>query len=202
MSAPLLVAPYRGQAAVDRANAISGDDYRGLCLQFVRTCFGIPGKCASAHDAWFTSQLRHPGDPENAPAGYPIFWDITSGSNAPYDHVAISLGGGMCRSTSVTSAGIGNIGIVALGKKWGMTPYGWTEDINGYSVAYDTFNTDSEDDEMGMTEEQAATLATVDANVKLLMEWMQIGGSGSGDPTYLWQIRQDTAELLKRNPKG
>lgn len=133
MSLP--AAPFTGQAAIDRALAISGDGYRGMCLKYVRTCYGVPAVEASARDAWRNARTRHPGDGTDTPAGYPVFWDITSGQNAPYDHVAISLGNGMCRSTSVTSAGIGNVRIADLTRSWGMRPYGWTEDINGYSVA-------------------------------------------------------------------
>ncbi|WP_154793310.1 M23 family metallopeptidase [Occultella kanbiaonis] len=54
----------------------------------------------------------------------------------------------------------------------------------------------AEDPDMAFTDAQAKQLATLDANVKLLMEWMQT----SAGPTYLWQIRQDTARLLGRDP--
>ncbi|ACQ78556.1 Peptidoglycan-binding domain 1 protein [Beutenbergia cavernae DSM 12333] len=123
-----------GSAAIQKSLTLAGDGYRGLCLQFVRLCFGVPARHRSAHDAWVAARVRHPGSGTDAPAGTAVFWNITAGKNAPYDHVAISLGGGVCRSTSVTASGIGNVRIADLTARWRMAPYGWTEDLNGYRI--------------------------------------------------------------------
>lgn len=70
----------------------------GRCEAFTRSCFGLPGQYPSANAAWRASGNKHPGD-FNAPAGVPVFWDLV-GPNAPYGHVALSIGGGYAVSSS------------------------------------------------------------------------------------------------------
>lgn len=72
--------------------------WRGLCEKFTRTALGIPSAYPSANAAWYAAGDKHPGD-FNAPAGVPVFWDL-SGPNAPYGHVALSIGGGQAISSS------------------------------------------------------------------------------------------------------
>lgn len=95
----------RGQAAtsvtvrLDRADAAigRGAEFSGMCERFVRTCFGFAARYPSARQAWEATTRRRSGE---APAGVPVFWDITTGVNKDFDHVAISVGGGWCVSTS------------------------------------------------------------------------------------------------------
>lgn len=107
----------------------------GWCEKFVRTCFGFGQKYGSALQAWEDTKLRHK-DIVNAPAGVPIFWNLhPKHALHKYGHVAISVGGGYCISTSVGSnKSIGKVGIAELTKAWGMSPLGWTEDYHGQRV--------------------------------------------------------------------
>ena len=71
----------------------------------------------------------------------------------------------------------------------------------GVTLGTNNANNDHTEDDVALTPEQENALAqipVIDANLKLLLEWNQIGGTGSDHPTYLWQIRQDTDALLKR----
>lgn len=102
----------------------------GRCEQFTRTAFGFVGMYTSANLAYQGSVASggfHHGDLA-APEGVPVFWDITSGVNAPYDHVAYSIGGGECVTTSAgPGSTIARIGLSTLTTLWGMTYRGWGE---------------------------------------------------------------------------
>lgn len=77
---------------------IGSTQWRGLCERFTRTALGLGSSYPSANAAWWASGEKHPGD-FNAPAGVPVFWDL-AGPNAPYGHVALSIGGGRAISSS------------------------------------------------------------------------------------------------------
>lgn len=104
--------------------------YSGMCEMFTRTCFGFSAKYASALRAYNASLAKggfHAGD-MNPPPGVPVFWDITSGRNAQYDHDAVSVGGGYVVSTSAgPNKTIARIKISELTTKWGMKYRGWGE---------------------------------------------------------------------------
>lgn len=111
-----------------------GSAYSGMCEKFVRSCYGFTAKHASARIAWEKSGGKHHGD-MNAPAGVPVFWDILSGRNAPYDHIAISIGGGWCISTSAGPGGtVAKVRISDLTRRWGMKYRGWAEIYHGVRV--------------------------------------------------------------------
>jgi hypothetical protein len=64
--------------------------YRGLCLSFCRTAYGVPAFSPSAKDAWHKipeAFKHHGGKPSDAPRGALLFYD--SGN---YGHVAIAVG--------------------------------------------------------------------------------------------------------------
>lgn len=107
----------------------------GWCEMFVRTCFGFPAKYGSALQAWNATKRRH-SNINDAPAGVPIFWRLHKANpNYGLGHVAISVGGGYCISTSVgANKSIGKVRIADLTRAWGMTPLGWTEDYHGKTV--------------------------------------------------------------------
>lgn len=121
----------RVDAAVRKIGA--GPELSGWCEKFVRTCFGLPAKYATARLAWLDTSKRH--DDMEAPAGVPVFWDITSGVNANADHIAISVGGGYCVSTSAgPGRTVAKVSIADLTRKWGTVYRGWSEDYHGVVV--------------------------------------------------------------------
>lgn len=158
------------QQAIKNANAAVGSaGYSGYCEQFTRTCYGFPAMYSSAYNAMLGS--RSAGGLVNstgsdAPPGSVMFWNITSGTNAPYDHVAPVVSTGVCVSTSVgPNRTIGRVGITDLTKRWGMTPYGWAYIYHGQTILTKGSNSnstdDSGDDDMKLTQysrTQAQTL--------------------------------------------
>lgn len=108
--------------------------YKGLCLQFVRTCYGIAAKYPSAASAWSNSKKRHTlTDPEDAPKGYPVFFSIPGNS---YGHVAIALGGGQFR-TNYSAKGTVITAPLSHAVFRGMKVLGWTGDLNGVTLVED-----------------------------------------------------------------
>lgn len=107
-------------------------DWTRLCLQFVRMAFDLPAVYGNAGDAWDHAKRRHPTtDPNTIPRGVPVFWE-TSGAA---DHVALSLGGGLCLSTDVRRPGhVDIVRIDAIRQAWGCQLKGWTEDLNGVTI--------------------------------------------------------------------
>lgn len=125
---------------VTRAMAHVGQRaYSGLCEMFTRTCFGFPARYSSARLAYEASKRDGAiyGD-TNPPAGVPVFFDITSGPNASFDHVAVSVGGGYCVSTSVgPNKSIARVKITDFGRSiWpGAIRYlGWADHYHGRRV--------------------------------------------------------------------
>lgn len=105
--------------------------YKGLCLVFVRTCYGIGVKYPSAIAAWKGSKKRRTSAP---PAGAPVFFTIPGN---PYGHVALYLGGGKYRTNYSAK---GTVITAALDHPVfaGMTKLGWTEDLNGVELDLNT----------------------------------------------------------------
>ena len=119
------------------ATALIGKSgWSGLCEKFVRTSFGFPARYASANLAYKASAKAGKIHTDtNPPAGVPVFWDIRSGVNTAYDHVAVSVGGGYCISTSVGPGRTpARIKITTLTTLWGMKYLGWAEWYHGKRV--------------------------------------------------------------------
>lgn len=98
----------------------------GMCLQQVRTWWGVGSKYGSAISAWYGSPKKHRGD-WHPPKGAPVYY-----YGGKYGHIAFSLGNGYVRSTDV--AGSGRVGTVPLNwfkSRWGYTYLGWAGDLNG-----------------------------------------------------------------------
>src|SRR5690625_2402622 len=114
---------------------IGNRNYGGWCEKFVRECFGFPARNPSATIAWNRTRYRH-RDINNAPAGVPIFWELhPANRNHGLGHVALSVGGGYCSSTSVGPGGaIGKVRIADRTRSWQMTVRGWTEDYHGQRI--------------------------------------------------------------------
>lgn len=106
-------------------------DWHNLCLQFVRTCLGVPALQPNAKKGWENADRRHPTtNPADIPAGVPV-WFKTGTVNW---HVALSAGDGACYSTDVPRGKISKIAISTLCRSWGITLLGWSEDINEVRV--------------------------------------------------------------------
>jgi len=102
----------------------------GLCLQWVRTLYGIAGKYDDAETAWQNAMHKHPGA-FIPPLGVPVWWE----NNSIRGHVAISDGMGAVYSTDYPTRGrVGRVGIARLTTEWNMHYRGWTEDINGVVI--------------------------------------------------------------------
>lgn len=121
------------------ANALaSATNVPRYCAQWTRERFlvGALGDydgdgAADAEDMWKAAKIRN-ADDRNPPAGVPVYWGGGSQDNG---HIAVSLGGGMIRSTD--AAGAGRVGTVALDfpeKAWGMPYLGWSEDLYGNEI--------------------------------------------------------------------
>ena len=107
-------------------------DSVGHCLMFVQSCYPVPPTQPSAIAAWNTAQHRH-GVLSTPPVGVPVYFASTAGNR--YGHIAISLGGWMCRSTDYPSAGrVSNVDIRTLARQWAHPYLGWSEDLGGVRV--------------------------------------------------------------------
>jgi hypothetical protein len=103
--------------------------HTGMCLKFVRTCYNVQPKYATAAIAWRKTRYRHRSTP---PKGVPVWW---TGGSRGFGHIAISDGGGYVISTDTGGKGrVGRTSIKHITRAWGQTYRGWTEDINGVRV--------------------------------------------------------------------
>lgn len=101
----------------------------GMCLKFVRTCYKVGPKYATAAIAWSKTRYRHTSVP---PKGVPVWW---TGGSRGFGHVAVSDGNGYVISTDTGGKGrVGRTSIKHITNTWGQTYRGWTEDINGVRV--------------------------------------------------------------------
>lgn len=133
----MTTAPRTREAAVEAANASFANKPR-FCAQWTREQFGVGALgdfdgdgAADAEDMWKAAGLRHPGD-RHPPAGVPVYY---GGGSADNGHAAVSLGGGMIRSTD--ARGDGRVGTVTLDfptVAWGMPYLGWSEDLYGHAI--------------------------------------------------------------------
>ena len=124
-------------AVVKKAkDRIGKPGWSGWCEKFVRTAFGFSAKYPSAKVAYEASKKDGKIYKDtNPPAGVPVFWDIPKGVNAPYDHVALSIGNGQVISTSVgANKTPAIIKISRLTQIWGMNYLGWATHYHGVEV--------------------------------------------------------------------
>ena len=103
--------------------------WKGYCLVFARSCFGVAARYGCAEEAYFAADFKH-GTRETPPPGVPVWW-----TNGGYGHVAVSAGRGYCFSTDFRRSGlVDKVPITAITRGWGQQYRGWTEDINGVDV--------------------------------------------------------------------
>lgn len=99
----------------------------GMCLQWSRERANIPALQPDAATAWKHAVHRHVGD-RNPPRGAMCYW---TGGSKGYGHIAVSLGGGMIRSSD--SGGAGRPATVPLRwveDNWRMPYAGWADNVN------------------------------------------------------------------------
>ncbi len=110
-----------------------GTEWNGLCLVFVRSCYGIAAHFPSAAAAWHGAERKHrQRDGDKVPRGVPYFW---TGGSQGFGHVVITVGGGLCWSNDIkVTGGISLTRINDITRRWGQSPQGWTEDLNTVRV--------------------------------------------------------------------
>lgn len=115
--------------AIAKAKSIT-KGYKGLCLVFVRTCYGIGAKYPSAASAWANAKDKHHGSSlGDVPIGAPVFFSAPT----PYGHVAIYLGGGKFR-TNYSAKGTVITANLDHAVFKGMKVLGWSGDLNGVDL--------------------------------------------------------------------
>lgn len=125
-----------GKDAADWGRAQISDpsqNWYRLCKMFVRMCFAVPSDgTPDAGQAWDRAKFKHRTDnPASIPAFVPVFWELPSVA----DHVALSLGGGMCLSNDIFRSGQIDVArIHTITTRWGAVLQGWTEDIDSVRV--------------------------------------------------------------------
>jgi hypothetical protein len=127
----------RDQAA-DRA-ATSQTNVPGTCQLWTRTQYLAPSAGdrdadgdADAVDGWKSEPPHARHTDRHPPRGVPVAW---SGGRNGYGHRAISLGGGLIRTTD--GNGPGRVATRELGwveRTWGLTYLGWSETITGIPI--------------------------------------------------------------------
>ena len=116
--------------AIEKATSITSG-YGGMCLKFVRVCFGIGSKYGSAKTAWANAKVKHyTSSLTGIPTGAPIFF---SHPKSKYGHVTVYLGNGYMRTTNSATGRI-HTDPVSKWLGWGYTLLGWTEDLNGVTI--------------------------------------------------------------------
>lgn len=107
-------------------------DWTRQCLSFVRQSFNVQARIRDAGLSWDLSKHKHKvSSGAKIPRGVPVFFETPGVA----DHVALSLGGGLCLSNDIARRGqIDVVGIDALCRKWGCQLKGWTDDMNGVIV--------------------------------------------------------------------
>jgi hypothetical protein len=99
---------------------------RGMCLSTVQEWLGGVHGIPWAEAAWNASRQKHRRD-KNAPAGVPVYWH---NPRSKYGHIALSTGGGRCRSTDWPRANqVGEARIDEISRRWGLVYLGWAGDM-------------------------------------------------------------------------
>jgi hypothetical protein len=115
-------------------------NYKGLCLVFVRTCFGLAadGREPDATSSWSDAGKAQQHTYYNAPAGVPVVW---SGGGSGQGHIAIADGHGNVLTTDFGPQGYigdGHVRLVPLASIVQHDPalhyLGWISQLEGASV--------------------------------------------------------------------
>lgn len=125
----------RAIAYAERQCAQGPREMVGMCKRQVRMAFRVTiSRSLDAAEAWREAVHKHHApDPNQIPAGVPIFW---TGGSAGHGHVAISdVTAGWCWSTDIARPGyFDRVHITEIAQSWGLKLVGWTEDLDGVRV--------------------------------------------------------------------
>ncbi|WP_343907123.1 hypothetical protein [Nocardioides aquiterrae] len=130
------VTPYDRAQIVERAKASKTNTPR-YCQLWTRGICGSPSAGdrdrdgdADAIDGWLSEPAKYRHTDRNPPAGVPVAYGGSANG-----HRAISLGGGMIRSTD--AGGAGKVATVPLDwpeRTWGLTYLGWSDTCDGWLI--------------------------------------------------------------------
>lgn len=108
-------------------------DWRGMCLMFVRLCWGLPPQGLPDADAGWADCVRRNQDVRTGgypPAGAVVYWGI-----GKHGHAALSAGKGLVYSTDILKTG--HVALVSLGtiaSRWGARYRGWSLGYGNYRL--------------------------------------------------------------------
>lgn len=129
------ITPATPREAIQHARALTEDDTFvgvGYCLRTVRDPeYRVPALWPDAETAWENGAPQHrTSDPVAIPRGAPVYW-----TNGRHGHIALSLGGGLCRTTDYHRPGYVDVALISRLAPWcGGQLVGWAETLNGYDV--------------------------------------------------------------------
>lgn len=129
------ITPNTPAVALANAKRLTDDDVYvgvGYCLKTVRDPeFGVAALWPDAETAWEQAGGKHPtSNPDEIPRGAVVYW-----TNGRFGHVALSVGGGLCRTTDYRRPGYVDLArIDRLGSWCGGELVGWAEELNGVDV--------------------------------------------------------------------
>ena len=129
------VVPATPPQAIANARALTDNDVFvsvGMCLGCVRDReFRVPALYPDAETAWEEAFGKHPeSDPKKIPRGAVPYW-----INGRHGHVALSVGGGLCRTTDYRRPGFVDLAPIGNLASWcGGRLVGWAEGLNGFDV--------------------------------------------------------------------
>lgn len=117
------------QALTTARSRVGRSSSPGMCLQVVRSWYGIPAGPADAAAAWAHALGKHTGTP---PPGAPVFW---TGGSAGHGHIAIADSGGYIIGTDTPTRGrVGRVPLRWVADHWGLRYVGWAEGWNGHRI--------------------------------------------------------------------
>lgn len=113
------------------------------CLQFVRTCWGLPVHFATARDARVHATKvgkfhKWTGDTEDIPYGAPVFTRRKGAPSSDSEHIVITGGHFLNRERIFRSVDVftaGDVDAVPMDffeDKWDHEILGWSEELNGF----------------------------------------------------------------------
>ncbi|GAA4700228.1 hypothetical protein [Nocardioides conyzicola] len=130
---PIPTMPEARSDAAETVAAAEASAYNipGHCLGWAREQADIPSRYADAATAWEHARGRHPGD-LTPPEGAAVYW---LGGSGGHGHVAISVGGGLVRSSDAGGYGVvATVPLRRLTREWHLTYVGWSDSVNGYRI--------------------------------------------------------------------
>lgn len=130
-----VVVPATPAEAMTNAKALTDNNVFvgvGMCLATVRGReFEVPALWPDATTAWENAATRHfETNPNRIPRGAVVYW-----LNGRHGHVALSVGGGLCRTTDYRRTGFVDLAPISALDSWcGGRLVGWGETLNGIDV--------------------------------------------------------------------